>query len=97
MRQCVVCNRQVPEGQGKTLVLSEQEKVFVRSSGQEPPESYVYCTPCIRLLSDRESGAQLIKGTLQAQLRSSGVPQAESIATSYYQFLIQKAKSKPVS
>lgn len=94
---CCVCNRNRPRPDCEVVVLTEQEKEAVQKMGQTPEEEYVYCRPCFRILSNPETGAQLIKGVLQVQLRQSGVANAEQLANRYYDFLIAKAKKKKAS
>jgi hypothetical protein len=89
--KCCVCSKKIESSACVTLRLSDSEKESVRQMGQEPQNEYEYCRPCFRLLSNPEQGAQLIRGTFQLALRSEGVPDAESKARKYYDFLIRGA------
>jgi hypothetical protein len=95
MSLCGVCSRDVAEGQGEVLTLSDEEKAYARRFGQDPPDTYVYCKPCFKVISDPESSAQLASGTLLARLRASGVANAEKIAKRYYEELVARAKPRP--
>lgn len=97
MGDCCVCSRAVGMS-GARLELTASEKEFVTNTTREPaPDYYLYCKPCLRLLMDRQAGAQLQKGVLQASLRGNGVPNAERIASKYHDFLVSHAAKKPVS
>jgi hypothetical protein len=79
------------------VVLTDEERAFVRQmSGKEMTEWWE-CVPCRRLLANPEQGAQLIKGTLQIHLQASGVPGAERVAQAVYTRLRERAAKKPVS
>jgi len=96
--KCGVCNRPVVGVAARIEKLTDADKAYSRKLGVEPPDEYVYCGPCYRLIhEDKEAGARLIQGTLQANLRAAGVPNADQIAKRYYDALIKKAAPKPVS
>jgi hypothetical protein len=97
MATCCVCNRDWPEDKCRTLTLTDTEKSYIRTSvGQDPPETFLYCNPCWRVLSDRLMGAQFIKGTLQVQMQARGVGNAEELSQRYFDRLLALT-SKPKS
>lgn len=75
--QCCVCGRDWPDAQCQTLTLSEEEKEHVRANKGKDFGPFHYCAPCWKVLSDKNLGAQFIKGTLQSRLTLKGVPRAE--------------------
>ncbi len=89
---CCVCSKERPEASCVVLRLTEDEKAAVQAMGHEPTETYVYCRPCFRVLSNPEQGAQLIRGVFQHTLKAEGVPNHELLARKYYEFLISKAR-----
>jgi hypothetical protein len=95
--KCVNCGRDRPEADCSTLVLTEDERNVIRSLTGDAPVQLVFCKPCYRVITDREMGARLISGQLEARLRIAGNPKAQQIAETLYKFLIDKSKSKQVS
>lgn len=96
--KCGICNRPVLKELARVEKLTETDKAYSRQLGVEPPDEYIYCGPCYRLIhEDKEAAARLIQGTLQANLKASGVANADQIAKRYYDALIKKAAPKPVS
>lgn len=85
---CCVCKRDWPDSKGRTLVLTDAEKQHMESLGIEAPDTFLYCGPCWRVLSDKMLGAQFIKGSLQMQLRAQGVPNAEELGQRYMEKLL---------
>lgn len=85
---CVVCNRSWPKEKCQTLTLTDEEKAHIQAAGEEPMETLSYCNPCWKILSDKLMGAQLIKGTLQVQLRAKGVANAEELSQTYFERLL---------
>ena len=78
--------------------MTEEEKKFVLlSSGEEPPDEYTYCKPCYRILQDRLSGAELLKGSFLLNLKAAGVPDPEAAADRYFKLLLKKAAKSPLS
>jgi hypothetical protein len=92
--KCCVCGRERDEETCVTIVLTPNEKKHLESAGETSVESLSYCRPCYRTLSDREAGAQLMKGVVQFRLRAAGVPNAEQLAQRFYEFLISKSGKK---
>ncbi len=93
---CCVCGKATGTSAHR-IRLTEVEKTTIRNLGQQPPDEFVYCRPCMAIISNRESGAQLMKGVLQAKLRAAGVVDAERRAQMYYDFCIKNSTQKPVS
>lgn len=85
--KCSVCKRDWPEGTCKVIKLTEEEQQFARQAGETDTE-YAYCPPCWRVLSDKQMGAQFLKGHFQVQLRSQGVLDAEERAQKFYSGLL---------
>ncbi len=98
MVECCICQRLLGEGEGVTIRLTAEEKAYVNGmTSKESPAEFVYCRPCHRVLTDREAGAQLLKGAMARELHSFGVAGAEQVAERYYNFLIRRAAAGPVS
>jgi hypothetical protein len=71
------------------LHTTPEEKAEIARLGQVPKDEYLYCRPCWGIVTDKEKGAQLIRGMFQVQFRSVG-PQAEKMAERLYQHLLSK-------
>jgi hypothetical protein len=84
--KCGVCENE--QEKGHTLVLSEQERAYVKAQTGEDVESYFFCTPCWNLLKNRRAGASLIRGTMELNLRSVGHPKAQEMARRFYDYLV---------
>jgi hypothetical protein len=95
--KCVNCSRERAPNAGKVIELTEEERNLITMTVGEAPSSYFYCTPCYRILTDREMGARMIAGQLEIRLRASGNPRAQQIAETLYKFLIEKSATKQVS
>jgi hypothetical protein len=93
-KTCCICGVEVGPATSKVIVLTATERATILKLGQDPPTEYVYCRPCMSILSNRERGAQLQKGVFQARLRASGVAaeEAERRAQKLYEFLVAQAK-----
>lgn len=93
---CCVCGRKnLMESERKFLKLSTDEIAFALiNTVTEPPEQYVYCKPCFRLLQDPLAGAELLKGSFLFNLREAGVPNADDLADRYFKMLIKKSAGK---
>lgn len=93
---CCVCGRDRDPAQ--TIVLTPEERAAAQRLTKEPvADSYPYCKPCWAIISDKRQGAELLKGLLQAGLRRAGVPNADSLAGKYREFVLEKGTKKPVS
>lgn len=83
---CCVCERDWPDHRCKVLPVSDEERDALKDI--KLPESYAYCEPCWKVLSDKTMGAQLIKGVIQQMLLAQGTPYAEVLAQNFYRRLI---------
>lgn len=99
MADCCVCDRKnLLDSELKTIVLSDLERQFaVANSGKEAPLKYTYCKPCLRLLQNPVTGAQMLRGSLEANLRDQGIPEPEKLADKYFKALIKRTPAKPPS
>ena len=82
---CCVCHQNF-EG-GKTFELTEEERELI---GPQAPQEVYYCPPCLRVMSDRDSGAQLIKGLYEMRLKELGVPNSREASLKLLKFLTGK-------
>jgi hypothetical protein len=82
---CCICGQDFEIG-GQTIRLTEDEKV----EGLEAPEEVDYCASCFKVMSDREAGAQLLKGLYEMKLKELGVVNAKAMSDVYYQKLIER-------
>lgn len=93
---CCICSRD--REAAKVITLTEEEKRAVKKLTKDvPPDTYAYCHACWAVATDRNQGAQLFKGLMQAGLNRTGVHNANGIAIRYYRFLVDHAAKKPVS
>lgn len=91
--KCAVCSKEWPDPQCRKIDLSDLEKRYVAESGRtDVPDSYHYCPPCWRIISDRSLGAQYIKGVLQVQLRAKGFVDADKMAQGLMDKLLSLTK-----
>ena len=95
--KCGICRRDRDEADMVHLVLTDEERAYVKRQQGVDVTEYWQCRPCHSVLSNREQGAQLIKGTLQVNLTERGHRNAEKIATAVYNKLIEKSAKEPVS
>ena len=73
-RACAMCRHERDEEKMKIFPVSAEDKVLLRSMGEEnPPDQYAYCKNCVNLLSNQSTAIPLIKGTVQVNARASGV------------------------
>lgn len=87
-KTCCVCQRSFEDG--KTFVLTDEEKAAI---GEDAPDELSYCSACLKVMeTDREGGAQLLKGLYEMDLREKGFPAnlARTMATRFYGKLINK-------
>lgn len=94
MARCCVCARDWPDNKCMVLTLTEEERAYITANGETAPETYAYCNPCWRVLSDKMMGAQLIKSTLQVHLRKRGVANAEQLSAAYFDRLVSLASKR---
>lgn len=94
---CCLCRRDRPESALRHICLTAEERAFTLAQQGVETTDLWYCRPCYQVLSDREQGAALIRGTLLVNLRAAGVPNAEKVAQKVYERLLAKATKTPVS
>jgi len=86
---CCICTR--TSATGKTFTLTPEE---LEAAGPEAPKEVHYCKHCLRVMQDRESGAQLLKGLYEMQLLARGVPNAKALSESFHAKLLQSTTRK---
>jgi hypothetical protein len=89
---CAVCGAAKQRAHCTVIVLTEDEK----ASMENPPDEYVYCKPCWKVLSDPVNSTALMKGLTQAKLRSLGVDddRAESAAAQFVKKLAARSTQR---
>ena len=92
--KCCVCNREWPDPKCHTVTLTDDEKAYIRNNGGTVPDTYHYCGPCWKVLSDPLMGAQLIRGTIQSHLMANKVPNAEVLSQLFFKRLMGLKGSK---
>ena len=87
---CCICEKPFEQG-GESYTLTKEEKLT-----KEAPDELHYCSACIKIMKDRESGAQLLKGLYEMQLRKNGVNgnTARQMSKKLYAKLIELSKPK---
>lgn len=88
---CVICDREREATQMTLFKLEVNEmRAMSRMSGKEAPTEIALCHPCSKLMSNKETAVQLIRGTLIAGFRASGVTilRAEAAADAFCNRLI---------
>jgi hypothetical protein len=88
-RTCCVCNHAFVNG--KTFTLTAEERASI---GPQAPEQVDYCSACLNVFEDRDSGAQLLKGLYEMQLRQHGVPNARERSEKFHAKLLQATLKK---
>lgn len=79
---CCIC-RQTKTGQAFILTPEEREAL-----GPQAPEEVFYCSACLKVMRDREAGAQLLKGLYEMRLREIGVADPSEAAYRLYVKLV---------
>ena len=92
--KCHTCHRDREESEMVHDVFTEEEREHVRQETGIDTDGPWYCKPCFAVLSDRQAGAQFLKGLLQLNLASVGVGNADSIAQKFHDELL-KLPTKP--
>lgn len=89
--RCAICNRE-READDMTLfkVKDSEIKALSSMSGGDPPTEVALCKPCTGIMSNKETAIQLIRGTMIAGFRASGVSisRAEAAADVFCKKLI---------
>lgn len=83
-RVCCVC-QQEREG-GEVFILTDEERSAI---GPEAPEELYYCRPCLRVMQDRQGGAELLKGLYEMNLREAGVADPQRFAERFHATLLK--------
>lgn len=97
---CAVCNRERDETVMTIFTPSPDEKKALKKMGEAKPlDRYAYCKACTRILSNPLTAIQLMKGVIQIQARSVGVPgsSAEALAEKYGNKVLAVTPTKPRS
>jgi hypothetical protein len=89
--KCGICGRDSQKVHELKLTKTEREYAL-KQTGEEPPDKFLYCSPCWRILQDKNKGAALIRSMMEVSLRARGVTQASKMAQRMHAFLIEKAK-----
>jgi hypothetical protein len=77
---------------------ANEMRVMSEMSGTEAPMEIALCRPCSKLMSNKETAVQLIRGTIIAGFRTSGVSifRAEAAAAAFCNKLVSATpKSNP--
>jgi len=95
-RICCVCQKRLTLKEGKTFLLTDEEKAAI---GDQAVDEVYYCTPCLNLMEkpeNQKTGAQLLKGMYEMKLRRIGVGRvnARKMAQRFYEKLIESKKPK---
>lgn len=88
---CAICSREREDTEVVLFKAQESEvRALSRMSGGEPPMVVALCKPCSSLMSNRETAIQLIRGSVIAGFRASGVSisRAEAAAEVFCRKLI---------
>lgn len=91
--KCALCEQPKEQGACIVLVLTDAEKAAVKDA----PDQYMYCRPCWNVLNDPVNGLALMKGLVQAKLRSLGVSgdRAEAAAQEFQKKLLSRSTRRP--
>ena len=93
---CAICSREREASSMTVFKVKESEiKSLSRMSGFEVPTEVALCKPCADLMSNKETAVQLIRGTLIAGFRASGVSisRAEAAADAFCKKLVNATPS----
>lgn len=91
--KCALCEQTKDEGSCEVLTLTDAEKAAIPNA----PDQYVYCRPCWKVLNDPANGSALLKGLVQAKLRTIGVSgdRAEAAALDFQKKLLSRSTRRP--
>lgn len=95
MLKCCVCDRPREREHMWIIQTTPDERAAIKKMGAVAADEYPYCRPCWRVVSDREKGAQLLKGMMQMKMRVQGAPGADDIGAKLYKFLLERSQPKP--
>jgi hypothetical protein len=90
-RRCAICNREREIDRMTIFKLKKAEvQALSKMAGSEATAEVALCRPCADLMSNKESAIQLIRGSLIAGFRASGVSihRSESAADAFCKKLV---------
>lgn len=93
---CAICSREREADDMTVFNVKESEaKALSKMSSEKPPTVVALCKPCASLMGNRETAVQLIRGTLIAGFRASGVSisKAEAAADAFCKKLVAATPS----
>jgi hypothetical protein len=91
--ECCVCHRPQDPNHCEVIEPTTEEKRVMETMGLNPvPKKLFYCKPCWGILSDKQAGAQLLRGIGEQGLLRAGVIDAERRATEFHRKLLSKVK-----
>jgi hypothetical protein len=76
---------------GKEFKLTAEEMAAI---GPEAKPVIYYCAQCLNVAENLQSGAQILKGLYERQLRARGVINAGEVAEQYHKRLLEAATRK---
>jgi len=97
---CAICGREREVSELEVFKVKETETAAIaRMSGGKVPFEVALCKPCARLMSNKDTALQLIRGTLVAGFRAYGVSisKAEAVADAFCKKLADATPNTPVS
>lgn len=89
LESCAVCNHQFD--MGEVFELTPEERAAI---GPDAPLTLAYCRSCLKVLRNRQQGAQLLKGVFEAGLRDLGVSDSKERAEVFHFKLVEFATKK---
>jgi hypothetical protein len=97
---CAICGRERESDEVEVFKVKEAEATALsKMSGGKAPTEVALCKPCAHLMSDKKKALQLIRGTLIAGFRASGVSigKAEAVAEAFCKKLADSTPNNPIS
>ena len=95
--KCAICNRERDRKSCRIFVPTPQEKNTLKKMGENPQAEYGYCRPCVRLMQDPRTAADVMKGVMQMYARAFGAVNPDEVAERFKNRLLSKTPMKPVS
>lgn len=99
-RKCSICDREREEDIMKVFRVPHSEQETLKKMGVEQPKDlYAICQACSRILENKGTAVQLIRGTIISQFRAAGVSiaVAEKLAESFCNKLVAATPEAPNS
>ena len=98
---CAVCNREREATQVDVFKVESSEAASLSrmNPGGEVPKEVAVCKVCARLMQNKATALQVIRGTLVSGFRAAGVPlsRAEAAADLFCKKLSDRSNTTPVS